>query len=172
VIQATFTVMFYFVTIPIYNGFLMLGYSTIYTSLPVFSLVFDEDADVIAILSYPPLYKTLQKGRNMNLKTFMVWLFKSIFQGTTILMLGLFMFRDSFANIVMITFTSLIMTEMLNVYTQIHRLTFPMALMQVASAVVYFISIILMREYFDLYYFDSTFLLKVGFITLVSWLPF
>lgn len=44
--QATFTVMFYFVTIPIYNGFLMLGYSTIYTSLPVFSLVFDEDADV------------------------------------------------------------------------------------------------------------------------------
>lgn len=32
-------------------------------------------------------------------------------------MLGLFMFRDSFANIVMITFTSLIMTEMLNVYT-------------------------------------------------------
>ena len=46
VIQATFTVMFYFVSIPIYNGFLMLGYSTVYTSLPVFSLVFDEDADV------------------------------------------------------------------------------------------------------------------------------
>ena len=45
VIQATFTTMFYFVSIPIYNGFLMLGYSTVYTSLPVFSLVFDEDAD-------------------------------------------------------------------------------------------------------------------------------
>ena len=59
VIQATFTVMFYFVSIPIYNGFLMLGYSTIYTSLPVFSLVFDEDADVMSILSFPPLYKTL-----------------------------------------------------------------------------------------------------------------
>lgn len=57
--QATFTVMFYFVTIPIYNGFLMLGYSTIYTSLPVFSLVFDEDADVNSILSYPPLYKSM-----------------------------------------------------------------------------------------------------------------
>jgi phospholipid-translocating ATPase len=63
VIQATFTVLFYFVTIPIYNGILMLGYSTIYTSLPVFSLVFDEDADVVSILSYPLLYKTLQKGR-------------------------------------------------------------------------------------------------------------
>lgn len=37
----------------------MLGYSTVYTSLPVFSLIFDEDADVMSILSYPPLYKTL-----------------------------------------------------------------------------------------------------------------
>jgi len=172
VIQATFTVLFYFVSIPIYNGFLMLGYSTIYTSLPVFSLVFDEDADVSTILSYPPLYKTLQKGRSMNIKTFCIWLWKSIYQGTCILMMGLFMFRDSFANIVMITFTSLIFIEILNVYTQIHRFTFKMTLMQVASALVYFISVILLREYFDLHYVDFTFVLKVLFITLVSWLPF
>lgn len=44
VIQALFTLIFYFVTIPIYNGFLMLGYATVYTALPVFSLVFDQDA--------------------------------------------------------------------------------------------------------------------------------
>jgi len=150
----------------------MLGYSTIYTSLPVFSLVFDEDADVSTILSYPPLYKTLQKGRSMNIKTFCIWLWKSIYQGTCILMMGLFMFRDSFANIVMITFTSLIFIEILNVYTQIHRFTFKMTLMQVASALVYFISVILLREYFDLHYVDFTFVLKVLFITLVSWLPF
>ena len=49
----------------------------------------------------------------MNIKTFCIWLWKSIFQGTLILMLGLFMFRDSFANIVMITFTSLIINEIL-----------------------------------------------------------
>ena len=89
----------------------MLGYSTVYTSLPVFSLVFDQDADVLSILSYPPLYKTMQKGRQMNIKTFCIWLFKSIFQGTIILMMGLFLFTDSFANIVMITFTALIMIE-------------------------------------------------------------
>lgn len=172
VIQATFTVLFYFVTIPIYNGFLMLGYSTIYTSLPVFSLVFDEDADEIRVLNFPPLYKTLQKGRQMNIKTFLIWLWQSIFQGTTILMMGLFMFHDSFANIVLISFTALIMIEILNVYTQIHRLTFQMALMQVASAVVYFITIILLREYFDLKYVGWNFLMKVALITMVAWLPF
>ena len=72
--------MFFFVAIPIYNGFLMLGYATIYTALPVFSLVFDTDADVQSVLQFPPLYKTLQKGRSLNLKTFAVWIWKSVYQ--------------------------------------------------------------------------------------------
>lgn len=80
VIQALFTIMFFFVAIPIYNGFLMLGYATIYTALPVFSLVFDTDADVQSVLQFPPLYKTLQKGRSLNLKTFAVWIWKSVYQ--------------------------------------------------------------------------------------------
>ena len=59
VIQVIFIILFYFVAIPIYNGFLMLGYATIYTSLPVFSLVFDADTNVDAVLKFPPLYKSL-----------------------------------------------------------------------------------------------------------------
>jgi len=50
---------FYFVAIPIYNGYLIIGYSTIYTNLPVFSIVFDEDVPVSAALKFPPLYLTL-----------------------------------------------------------------------------------------------------------------
>lgn len=46
VIQGIFSICFYFVAIPIYNGLLMLGYATLYTNLPVFSLVFDEDVPV------------------------------------------------------------------------------------------------------------------------------
>ena len=79
VIQALFVILFYFTTIPIYNGFLMLGYATIYTALPVFSLVFDTDTDVEYVMKFPPLYKTLQKGRSLNLKTFAVWIWKSVY---------------------------------------------------------------------------------------------
>lgn len=79
VIQGIFIILFYFVAIPIYNGFLMLGYATIYTSLPVFSLVFDRDTNVDAVLKFPPLYKSLQKGRSLNFKTFCIWVWKSIF---------------------------------------------------------------------------------------------
>mmetsp|Transcript_37239 Transcript_37239/g.6655 ORF Transcript_37239/g.6655 Transcript_37239/m.6655 type:complete len:89 (+) Transcript_37239:2172-2438(+) len=59
VIQALFTCLFYFSTIQIYNGFLMMGYATVYTNMPVFSIVLDQDSDVNSILWFPPLYKTL-----------------------------------------------------------------------------------------------------------------
>lgn len=79
VIQAIFSVVFYFVAIPIYNGMLMLGYATFYTSLPVFSLVFDHDVSVETVMKYPPLYASLQMGRSLSGKTFMIWFFKSLF---------------------------------------------------------------------------------------------
>ena len=87
-------------------------------------------------------------------------------------MLGLFLFQDSFANIVIITFTALILIEILNVYTSTHKMTFPMILMQLASILVYLISIVIFREYFDLGYLDLEFAVKVSIITMASWLPF
>lgn len=39
IIQLAFIIMFYYVAIPVYNGMLMLGYATIFTTLPVFCLV-------------------------------------------------------------------------------------------------------------------------------------
>jgi phospholipid-translocating ATPase len=56
----------------------MLGYATIYTNLPVFSLVLDEDVPVQAVMKFPPLYKTLQLGRSLSTKTFLIWVWKSI----------------------------------------------------------------------------------------------
>ena len=79
-IQAIFTCLYFFVTIPIYNGYLILGYSTIYTSFPVFSLVLDEDVSLKQVNRFPALYKTIQKGRSLNLKTFLIWTWKSIYQ--------------------------------------------------------------------------------------------
>jgi phospholipid-translocating ATPase len=58
-IQAIFSFMFYNVTIPIYNGYLLLGYSTVYTALPIFTLVLDEDVDMMKVHQFPALYITL-----------------------------------------------------------------------------------------------------------------
>jgi phospholipid-translocating ATPase len=58
-IQAIFTVVYFSVAIPIYNGFLIVGYTTLYTTLPILCLVLDEDVDMSKVHQYPALYKTL-----------------------------------------------------------------------------------------------------------------
>ena len=42
-IQLFFILIFYFNSIPCYNGTLILLYSTIYTSFPVFNFIMDQD---------------------------------------------------------------------------------------------------------------------------------
>lgn len=60
--QTIFIIEFYFVPLPIYNGILMLGYSTVFTMLPVFSLILDEDISRTIAQKYPILYKSTQSG--------------------------------------------------------------------------------------------------------------
>mmetsp|Transcript_16504 Transcript_16504/g.29748 ORF Transcript_16504/g.29748 Transcript_16504/m.29748 type:complete len:1065 (-) Transcript_16504:24-3218(-) len=173
VIQALFTVMFYYCAIPIYNGMLMLGYTTFYTMMPVFALVLDEDVDIKAVMMFPPLYKTLQKGRALNFTMFAVWLWKSLFQGSVIILMSILLFPDNnFINIVAITFTALIFTELLNVYTEIEKFHWLMGVSLFASLVLYLLSFVAMQQYFDLsYIFSFDFAWRVVLITALSWGP-
>lgn len=76
----------------------MVGYATLYTMAPVFSLVLDRDVNEDLALLYPELYKELVKvtsfvhllmpfsetsyqGRQLSYKTFFMWLMISIYQG-------------------------------------------------------------------------------------------
>lgn len=92
ILQMAFSIIFYNVAIPIYNGMLMLGYATFYTSLPVFSLILDQDLSREKTLLYPNLYMSLRKSREMNSKTFFIWVWISIYQGIVIMVMSLLMF--------------------------------------------------------------------------------
>jgi phospholipid-translocating ATPase len=59
--QAFFSSIFYFAPIALYQGWLMVGYATIYTMAPVFSLVLDRDVNEDLALLYPELYKESTK---------------------------------------------------------------------------------------------------------------
>ncbi|CAG8437521.1 7140_t:CDS:10 [Diversispora eburnea] len=97
VIQAVFSAIFFFAPIALYQGFLIVGYATIYTMFPVFSLVLDED------------------GRSLSLRTFFQWLMISIYQGGAIMIMSILLFEDEFVNIVSISFTALILNELIMV---------------------------------------------------------
>ena len=81
------------------------------------------------------------------------------------------MFNDSYVNIVTITFSTLICIEILNVYTQIHKFNMQMVLIQICTAVTYFMSILLFKSYFETSYMDTIFFMKVGIISLITWAP-
>ena len=86
-------------------------------------------------------------------------------------MFAIVFFNDSYVNIVTITFTTLILIELLNVYTQIHNMNMQMALVMIATLVTYFMSIILLKSYFETSYMDRVFFTKVGVLAVLTWLP-
>lgn len=149
----------------------MLGYATFYTSLPVFSLILDEDLSRENVLLYPNLYISLRKSREMNTKTFFTWVWVSIYQGLLIMVLSINLFEQSFVRIVTITFTALIISELLNVATTIHRLNRYIVASQLITLIIYGLSLVFMRNYLDTSKIDIDFVWKVALIVFFSWTP-
>lgn len=88
-----------------------------------------------------------------------------------IILFAILFFNDSYVNIVTITFTALILIELLNVYTQINNMNMQMFLIMLATAVTYFMSISLLKSYFETSYMNEVFFVKVGTIALITWAP-
>ena len=120
--QFIFSMMFYYNAVALYNGMLSLGYSTIFTCTPAISILLDQDIDKDNVLKFPSLYKVLLKGRELNLKNFLWWLFKSIVQSAILMFGAMLLFREHlFLKIVTVSYTALIYLELLNVYMEINK---------------------------------------------------
>uniref|UniRef100_A0A8C3VID1 Phospholipid-transporting ATPase n=1 Tax=Catharus ustulatus TaxID=91951 RepID=A0A8C3VID1_CATUS len=170
--QAVFSSVFYFASVPLYQGFLIIGYSTIYTMFPVFSLVLDKDVKSEVAMLYPELYKDLLKGRPLSYKTFLIWVLISIYQGSIIMYGALLLFESEFVHIVAISFTSLILTELLMVALTIQTWHWLMIVAELLSLSCYIASLVFLHEFIDVYFIATlSFLWKVTVITLVSCLP-
>eukprot|EP00796_Vickermania_ingenoplastis_P007345 gene7345-5179_t len=122
VVQAVFSVMFAGTTMSVFNDYLRMGYSTVFTMAPAFALVLDEDFEERRIHEYPQLYKELLKSRSLNLRTFLQWIWISLFQGGVMMYLSLEFFSDEMFQIVTIAFTSLLLTELIIVGSTAHLL--------------------------------------------------
>ncbi|XP_045120592.1 probable phospholipid-transporting ATPase IIB isoform X4 [Portunus trituberculatus] len=169
--QAIFSSIFYFSSVALYQGFLMVGYATIYTNFPVFSLVLDQDVSPAIALTYPELYKDLTKGRSLSYKTFFVWVLISMYQGGVLMYGAMLLFEDELIHVVSISFTSLILTELLMVGLTVRTWHPLMVVAQFISLGFYALSVIFMH-YFDWEFIKSKdFFWKVLVITLVSCLP-
>ncbi|KAL0084178.1 phospholipid-translocating P-type ATPase [Phycomyces blakesleeanus] len=172
VMQAVFSALFYFAPIALYQGMLIVGYATLYTMAPVFSLVLDQDVNEEIALMYPELYKDLTKGRSLSYRTFFTWLLISVYQGGAIMVLSIILFEDEFIHIVSISFTALIFNELLMVALQISTWHKIMLLSEITTMLIYIGSMWLLPTYFDMsFILTERFVWKVAVITAVSSLP-
>jgi phospholipid-translocating ATPase len=170
--QAVFSAIFYFSPIALFQGLIAVGYTTVYTMAPVFSLVLDKDVSDEVAMTYVELYRDLTKGRELTFKTFFKCMMVSVYQGGAIMMLAIILFEKDFIHIVSITFTALILNELLMIALEITTWHYVMGVAEIASFLIYVASVRLLKEYFDSRFTTSlTFFWKVALITLVSFLP-
>ena len=61
--------------------------------------------------------------------------------------IAIYAFENSFTNIMTITFSALIVIEMLNIVSEVHVIKWPMVVSIALTLIVYFMTIIFLRSY-------------------------
>jgi phospholipid-translocating ATPase len=128
----------------------MVGYATVYTMAPVFSLVLDKDVDEEVANLYPELYKELTSGSSLSYRTFFVWVFVSIYQGGMIQGLSQILTEVDGPKMVAVSFTVLVVNELCMVAFEITTWHPVMIFSLVGTAALYIASIPFLGGYFDL----------------------
>lgn len=153
--QAVYSICSSFEPIALYQGWLMVGYATCYTMMPVFSLTLDHDIDKSLTKIYPELYKDLTEGKSLSYKTFFVWVALSLYQGCVIQGSAQnFTSLDTtdFKKMVAISFSSLVFNELIMVALEINTWNRMMIISELATLLLYVFSVPFLRDYFDLTY--------------------
>jgi phospholipid-translocating ATPase len=128
--------------------------------IPVFSLVLDRDVNEDLALLYPELYKELTLGKTLSYKTFFIWVIVSIYQGTSywdidlmsgcaiMILANVLVGIQAEKRLVSVSFTALVLNELIMIALEINTWHKYMIYSEVATFVVYFISIPFLGEYF------------------------
>ena len=96
----------------------------------------------------------------------------SIYQGGAIMLLCVYLREFVFTNIVAITFTSLVLAELINVAFEIHRWHRLMIGAEIVTVIMYVLSLVSLRSTFDIsFVLSAPFFWKVAVVTATSCVP-
>jgi phospholipid-translocating ATPase len=178
--QTVFSIGSHYEPNALYKDWLLVGYSTVYTMAPVFSLVFDRDVDESVANLYPELYAELKTGRSLSYKTFFIWVAVSIYQGSMIqglsqLLIGVGSSTANdvvFRKMVSLSFSVLVCNELVMVAMEVTTWHWIMMASIVGTAGIYFGSIPFLDRYFELAYVGSlAFWWRFAVVAAVSLIP-
>ncbi|KAG5303367.1 neomycin-resistance protein [Histoplasma capsulatum G186AR] len=137
----------------LFINWLLVGYATVYTNAPVFSLVLDRDVDEELANLYPELYKELKTGHSLSYRSFFTWVLVSVYQGSIIQGLAQILVGEvTGPKLISVSFTALVLNELVMVAVSITTWHPVMILCIAGTAVVYAASVPFLGDYFDLKY--------------------
>jgi phospholipid-translocating ATPase len=140
----------------LFKDWLLVGYATVYTMAPVFSLVLDRDVDENMANLYPELYKELKTGKSLSYRTFFTWVMVSIYQGVIIQGLSQLLVRAvDGPHMLSVSFTVLVLNELIMVAVAVTTWHPIMILSIVGTGALYAGSVPFLGDYFDLEYIVS-----------------
>ncbi|CXJ22142.1 phospholipid-transporting ATPase, putative [Plasmodium berghei] len=172
-LQFIYSYIFFSIPVAIFQGWLQIGYTTYYTTTPFLSLLLDVKIKKNLIYLYPEIYKNKKHKRKLDLKSFFIIVWMSIFQGTVVMLGALKLFNDNYNNLINISFSSLILLEIMNIHLEAESWHPLMISANICSFIMYIFSMFILRNYFDIIQIMSfVFWYKVILIVLFAWLPF
>ncbi|KAM5443264.1 putative aminophospholipid-translocase [Microsporum ferrugineum] len=171
--QTMFSIASHFDPKGLFINWLLVGYATIYTNAPVFSLVLDRDVDEGLANLYPELYKELKSGKSLSYRSFFTWVLVSVYQGAVIEGLAQILVGEiAGPRLVSVSFTSLVLNELIMVAVSITTWHPVMIMCIVGTAIVYGASVPFLGDYYDLAYVVTWgWAWKVSVICAVSLIP-
>lgn len=157
----------------LFIDWLLVGYATIYTMFPVFSLVLDRDIDEGLANLYPELYKELKTGRSLSYSTFFTWVLVSVYQGSVIQGLSQILVNATTGKrMISVSFTVLVLNELIMVGVSVTT-WHPLMIAAIAGTfAVYAGSVPFLGAYFDLKYVVSwDWVWRVATVAAISLVP-
>jgi phospholipid-translocating ATPase len=140
----------------LFKDWLLVGYATVYTSAPVFSLVCDRDVDEHLANLYPELYKELKTGKSLSYQTFFTWVGVSVYQGIIIQGLTqLLVGAVDGPRMLSVSFTVLVLNELIMVAVAVTTWHPIMIACILGTGAIYAASVPFLGDYFDLAYIVS-----------------
>lgn len=157
----------------LFKDWLLVGYATVYTSAPVFSLVCDRDVDEHLANLYPELYKELKTGESLSYQTFFTWVGVSVYQGIIIQGLTqLLVGSVDGPRMLSVSFTVLVVNELIMVAVAVTTWHPIMIACIVGTGAIYAASVPLLGDYFDLPYIVSWgWVWRVAAVAAISLVP-
>lgn len=157
----------------LFKDWLLVGYATVYTMAPVFSLVLDRDVDEKLANLYPELYKELKTGQSLSYRTFFAWVAVSIYQGIVIQGLSqLLVGAVDGPKMLSVSFTVLVLNELIMVAVSVTTWHPIMIACIVGTGAIYAASVPFLGEYFDLAYVASwSWVWRVAAVAAISLVP-